>query len=59
MNSHWTLECQDSCVDNSCYTLMEYAEVEWMGDFDWNDRRRHFDSLKESPQFILQLDKWL
>ena len=24
-----------------------------MGDFDWNDRRRHFHSLKESPQFIL------
>jgi len=35
---------------------MEYTEVEWVGDFDWNDRRRHFDSLKDSPQFILKLD---
>ena len=27
------------------------------GRFDWNVRRRHFDSLKESFQFVLQLDK--
>lgn len=35
---------------------MEFTEVECVGDFDLNDRRRHFDSLKDSPQFILQLD---
>ena len=33
---------------------MSIDGVEWVQDFDWNDRR-NFDSLKESPQFILQL----